>query len=103
LDAIGRGASEIDMVINIGRFKSKEYDYVENEIKAIVRAIDGKALLKVIVETCLLEDWEIEKACESCKGFRSKFHQNLHRIFEGRCNSASYRTHERGFLGIPLG
>jgi len=63
-DAISKGAAEIDMVINIGRFKSKEYDYVENEIKAIAKAINGRALLKVIVETCLLEDWEIKKACE---------------------------------------
>jgi len=73
LDAIGRGASEIDMVINIGRFKSKEYDYVENEIKAIVRAIGGRALLKVIVETCLLEDWEIEKVCEVVRASGADF------------------------------
>ncbi|MHC1721120.1 MAG: deoxyribose-phosphate aldolase [Clostridiaceae bacterium] len=63
-DAISKGAAEMDMVINIGRFKSKDYDYVEREIKAIVKAINRRGLLKVIVETCLLEDWEIKKACE---------------------------------------
>ena len=54
-DAIANGADEIDMVINVGMLKAKEYDYVLNEIKAIKEACDGR-ILKVIIETCLLTD-----------------------------------------------
>lgn len=62
-NAIENGASEIDMVINIGRLKDKEYDYVESEIREIKEAI-GENILKVIIETCLLTDEEKVKACE---------------------------------------
>ena len=62
-NAIENGASEIDMVINIGRLKDKEYDYVESEIREIKEAI-GENILKVIIETCLLTDDEKVKACE---------------------------------------
>lgn len=61
--AIEDGASEIDMVINIGRLKDKEYDYVESEIREIKEAI-GENILKVIIETCLLTDEEKIKACK---------------------------------------
>ncbi|ASI53954.1 deoxyribose-phosphate aldolase [Metamycoplasma hyosynoviae] len=61
--AIQHGADEIDMVINIGRFKNKEYEYVLNEIKAIKQEC-GDKLLKVIVETALLTAEEIEKITE---------------------------------------
>lgn len=61
--AIEDGASEIDMVINIGRLKSKDFDYVESEIREIKEAI-GDNVLKVIIETCLLADEEKIKACE---------------------------------------
>lgn len=58
-DAVSNGADEIDMVMNIGRFKDKEYEYVSNEINAIKKAIKGK-VLKVIVETALLDEEEIK-------------------------------------------
>ncbi|KDE41957.1 deoxyribose-phosphate aldolase [Metamycoplasma hyosynoviae] len=61
--AIQHGADEIDMVINIGRFKNKEYEYVLNEIKAIKQEC-GDILLKVIVETALLTTEEIKKITE---------------------------------------
>lgn len=63
-DAIEKGAKEIDMVINIAMLKDKEYDYVENEIHQIVEAAKDKAIVKVIIETCLLTDEEKIKACE---------------------------------------
>ena len=63
-DAIEEGAQEIDMVINIAMLKDKEYDYVENEIHQIVEAAKDKAIVKVIIETCLLTDEEKIKACE---------------------------------------
>lgn len=61
--AIEDGASEIDMVIAIGRLKDKDYDYVLEDIKAVKEAIGDKTL-KVIIETCLLTDEEKVKACE---------------------------------------
>jgi len=62
-DAIDKGADEIDMVINIGRLKSKDYDYVKQEIGLIKQAC-GDHILKVIIETCMLTDDEKIKMCE---------------------------------------
>ena len=62
-DAVANGADEVDMVINIGRLKSGQYDAVLEDIKAVVDAA-GDALVKVIIETCLLSNDEIVKACE---------------------------------------
>lgn len=62
-DAISDGADEIDMVINVGMLKAKNYDYVLNEIKEIREACAGH-ILKVIIETCLLTDEEKVKMCE---------------------------------------
>ncbi len=61
-DAIQNGADELDMVMNIGWFKAERYEEVEAEIKAIKQKIGNKAL-KVIVETCLLTDLELKRAC----------------------------------------
>jgi len=66
-DAIKNGADEVDMVINIGALKSGQYKTVLNDIKAVVDAAAGKALTKVIIETCLLTDEEKVKACELAK------------------------------------
>lgn len=63
-DAIAKGADEVDMVINIGALKDKNYDYVLNDIKAVVDAANKKALVKVIIETCYLTDEEKKIACE---------------------------------------
>ena len=63
--AIENGATEIDMVINIGALKDKDYDYIKEEIESIRDAIDGH-VLKVIVETCYLTDDEIKKMTEIC-------------------------------------
>ncbi len=62
-DALSNGADEIDMVINIGMLKAKEYDYVLLEIKEIKEAC-GDRILKVIIETCLLTEEEKIKMCE---------------------------------------
>ena len=62
-DAIENGADEIDMVINIGELKAKNYAAVEDEIIAVKRAC-GDKILKVIIETCLLDDEEKIKMCE---------------------------------------
>lgn len=61
--AISDGADEIDMVINIGKVKEKNYQYILNEINEIKKACNGK-ILKVIIETCLLTEEEKVKMCE---------------------------------------
>jgi deoxyribose-phosphate aldolase len=66
-EAIKNGAGEVDMVINVGALKSGRLDIVENDIKAVVTACKNKALLKVIIETCLLTDQEKITACELAK------------------------------------
>lgn len=63
-EAIRLGAREIDMVINIGALKDKDYDFVYNDIKAVVDEAAGKATIKVIIETSLLTDDEKIKVCE---------------------------------------
>jgi deoxyribose-phosphate aldolase len=62
-EAILGGASEVDMVINIGALKDKDYDYVQNEIAELKKAA-GDRVLKVIVETCYLTEEEKAKVCE---------------------------------------
>ena len=62
-DAIANGATEIDMVINIGWLKDGRYQELEDEIRQIHKACDGK-ILKVIIETCLLTEEEKIKMCE---------------------------------------
>ena len=63
-DAVLNGAHEVDMVINVGALKDKDYDFVENDIRAVVDAVEGKAEVKVIIETCLLTDEEKVMACK---------------------------------------
>jgi len=65
INAVENGADEIDMVINIAALKNKDYDYVKEEIEEIRDSIDGK-VLKVIIETCLLDEEEIIKMTEIC-------------------------------------
>lgn len=65
IDAIENGADEIDMVINVGALKDKDYDYVKEEIEEVRDNIDGKTL-KVIIETSLLTKEEIIKMTEIC-------------------------------------
>ncbi len=66
-EAIRSGATEVDMVINIGALKSGEDDRVREDIRAVVEAAQGKALVKVIIETALLTDEEKARACRLAK------------------------------------
>ncbi|MFD1850294.1 deoxyribose-phosphate aldolase [Oceanobacillus bengalensis] len=63
-NAIENGAGEIDMVINIGKLKDGDVDFVKEDIRKVVEAAKEKALVKVIIETCLLTDDEKEIACK---------------------------------------
>lgn len=72
-DAINNGADEVDMVINIGALKSKQYKKVQSDIEAVVQAAKDRALVKVIIETALLDKEEIVKACELAKAAGADF------------------------------
>lgn len=61
--AVRDGASEIDMVLHIGMAKSGDWEYVRRDIEAVVQAAGDRALVKVILETCLLTEEEIVRAC----------------------------------------
>ncbi len=71
-DAVSLGASEIDMVINIGAAKAGDWALVRQDIEAVVKAA-GKALVKVIIEACLLTDEEKVKACIAAKNAGAAF------------------------------
>ncbi len=71
--AIENGATEIDMVINVGALKDKNYALLKEDIEAVVNAAKGKAIVKVIIETCLLSDEEKVKACEISKEAKADF------------------------------
>lgn len=62
-NAVENGAAEVDMVIPVGLLKDKQDEAVEADIKAVVEAVKGRALTKVIIETCLLTDEEKARAC----------------------------------------
>lgn len=71
-DAIQNGADEIDMVINIGRVKINDFEYIEKEIRSVVEAANGK-LVKVIIETCLLTEDEKISCCQAAKAAKAMF------------------------------
>ncbi|MEW9700754.1 deoxyribose-phosphate aldolase [Paenibacillus sp. SI8] len=66
-DAIANGATEIDMVLNIGALKSGELGTVQKDVEGVVQAANGQAVVKVILETGLLTDEEKVQACSICK------------------------------------
>lgn len=72
-DAIASGATEVDMVINIGALKSKDEGTVYQDIKQVVRAASGQAVVKVIIETGFLTDEEKERACLLAKEVGADF------------------------------
>jgi deoxyribose-phosphate aldolase len=73
-EAISNGAQEIDMVISIGRLKSRDFTFVEGDIRSVVEAAHSRsAIAKVIIETCLLTDEEKERACLLAKNASADF------------------------------
>jgi len=71
--AVELGAEEVDMVINIGRLKDRDYQYVANDIKAVVDETGGNAIVKVIIETGALTDFEKVMACLLAKEAKAQF------------------------------
>ncbi|MGL5354131.1 MAG: deoxyribose-phosphate aldolase [Clostridium sp.] len=67
------GATEVDMVINVGKLKENNLEYVKNDIAAVVNAANGKAITKVIIESCLLSDEEKVAVCKIAKEVGADF------------------------------
>ncbi len=71
--AVADGAQELDMVMNIGALRSGRYDYVENDIRAVVEAAGEGVIVKVILENCYLTDEEKVKACQLAEAAGADF------------------------------
>jgi len=72
--AIKEGAKELDMVMNIGKFMSGDYDFVQKDIEAVVAVAKPKnVIVKVILETCYLDDEQVAKACKICEASGADF------------------------------
>lgn len=72
-EAVHNGATEVDMVINVGAVKSGDFEFVKSDIEAVVQAVKEKALVKVILETCLLTQDEKINCCNICKDAGANF------------------------------
>lgn len=72
-NCIALGANEVDMVVNVGAIKSDDWNLVKRDITGVVKAAKDKALVKVIIETCLLTDDEKIKACKTAKAAGADF------------------------------
>ncbi len=70
---VALGAKEVDMVVDVGAIKDKNWDFVQKDIEGVVAAAKPGAIVKVILETCLLTDEEKIKACEICKAAGADF------------------------------
>lgn len=73
IDSIEKGAQEVDMVMNVGQAKAGNWDYVQRDIEAVVKAANKKAFVKVILETCLLTEGEKVNACKAAMAAKANF------------------------------
>jgi deoxyribose-phosphate aldolase len=100
--AIAAGAKEVDMVINIGAAKSGEWDLVRQDIEAVVKASRGRALVKVIIETCLLTDAEKTEASKIAKQAGADFVKTSTGFSTGGATVADVRL-MRAAVGPQMG
>lgn len=101
-DAVYNGASEIDMVINIGMLKEGRYDALLEEINEVKRSCEGR-LLKVIIETCLLAEAEKVKMCEIVNESDADFIKTSTGFSKGGATSediALFKAHMKRGKGI---
>ena len=100
--AVADGADEVDMVIAVGRLKDSEDAYVKADIEAVVQAAGGKALTKVIIETCLLTDEEKRRACLLAKEAGADFVKTSTGFAAGGATAADVRL-MRECVGETMG
>lgn len=101
-NAVEDGAKEVDMVINVGALRGGETDVVKNDIKAVVDAAAGKALVKVIIETCLLTDEQKVLACKLAKEAGADFVKTSTGFSTGGATAADVRL-MRETVGPDMG
>ena len=101
LDAIKNGADEIDMVINIGKAKEHDFEYIEDEIKCVVTASAGKTT-KVIIETCYLSDEEKVECCKAAKAAGATFVKTSTGFGTGGANASDIKL-MRETVGAEMG
>ena len=100
--AVADGADEVDMVIAVGRLKDSDDAYVKADIEAVVQAAGGKALTKVIIETCLLTDEEKRRACLLAKEAGADFVKTSTGFASGGATAADVRL-MRESVGETMG
>ena len=100
--AVADGADEVDMVIAVGRLKDGDDAYVKADIEAVVRVARGKALTKVIIETCLLTDEEKRRACLLAKEAGADFVKTSTGFAAGGATAADVRL-MRESVGEAMG
>ena len=100
--AVADGADEVDMVIAIGRLKDGDDAYVKADIEAVVQAARGKALTKVIIETCLLTDEEKRRACLLAKEAGADFVKTSTGFAAGGATAADVKL-MRESVGAAMG
>ena len=100
--AVADGADEVDMVIAVGRLKDGDDAYVKADIEAVVQAAGGKALTKVIIETCLLTDEEKRRACLLAKEAGADFVKTSTGFAAGGATAADVRL-MRECVGETMG
>lgn len=86
-EAVENGADEIDMVMNIGAAKEGNWILVKRDIAAVVKSVAGRAIVKVIIETCLLTDDEKIKACNCAVEVGANFVKTSTGFSSGGANS----------------
>ncbi|MDW0112299.1 deoxyribose-phosphate aldolase [Sporosarcina saromensis] len=101
-DAIANGATEIDMVINIGALRSGQEQLVKEDIEAVVTEAKGKAIVKVIIETSLLTDAEKRTACELAKEAGADFVKTSTGFSTGGATAEDVKL-MRGVVGPEMG
>lgn len=99
---IAQGAKEVDMVINVGAAKSGNWTLVQRDIEEVVNAAKGKAIVKVIIETCLLTDDEKVKACTAAKAAGADFVKTSTGFSTGGATVADVRL-MRQTVGASMG
>ena len=100
--AVADGADEVDMVIAVGKLKDGDDAYVKADIEAVVQAAGGKALTKVIIETCLLTDEEKRRACLLAKEAGADFVKTSTGFSTGGATAADVRL-MRESVGETMG
>ena len=90
-NAIKDGATEIDMVMNIGALKDKNYDKVLKDIKRVKKACSKNAILKVILETGMLEEKEIVRACQLAVAAKADFVKTSTGFYEKKATLEAVR------------